>query len=213
MRCPYCNFDACDDRIQGAFWTRKGFVVIDNIPGMLCQGCGEQFFAEETTQQIRKVLAYSPFKINRQILASVYSLSKSHFAKNNHAPQLLDRQYTACFESPSFQSSSATGPVSDIQGDPESLTCKYCESETVESRVQSVFWIAEKLVILENIPARVCKQCQEQYYDDEIFDGLAALEKGGSFPGTVKREISVPLFSFTDAVGENGGRNIINWEI
>jgi len=199
MQCSNCSFDTHEDLIRGAFWTSKGFVVIENIPARLCEGCGEQFFTEETTQQIQQVLKHPPMKTQRQTQVIVYSLSKSRVANRNHTPQVPDQPYTSFFESSPHQARLAAEPAIIIQGDPESLLCKYCKSETVESCVKSVFWINGSWVAVENIPARVCRRCEEQFYDEETIDIIVSLENSRSVQGTTRRVVVVPVFSFADA--------------
>lgn len=36
------------DTISTAFWGRDGLVVIENIPALVCAGCGEEHIADDT---------------------------------------------------------------------------------------------------------------------------------------------------------------------
>lgn len=49
--------------------------------------------------------------------------------------------------------------------------------------------------MVEDIPARVCARCLEQYFDDDVSDALRVLNERG-FPSSEAREIiEVPVFS------------------
>jgi hypothetical protein len=53
-------------------------------------------------------------------------------------------------------------------------------------------------VAVEDIPARVCRECHEPYYDAQTVDKMIELTGGGYLAGKAKREISVPVLSFTE---------------
>ncbi|MDO8137714.1 MAG: YgiT-type zinc finger protein [Candidatus Brocadiales bacterium] len=72
-------------------------------------------------------------------------------------------------------------------------TCDFCGGEVVEKRTTAEFHHKGKLVIVENVPVRVCTQCGEKYYDAKIW---AELERTASSRTNVKREIKVPVKEF-----------------
>ena len=56
-------------------------------------------------------------------------------------------------------------------------------------------WEEEKLVVVEDIPARVCKNCMEQFYDEVTRLRIDKL-KDTKFPvEEAKQVIKVPIFS------------------
>ncbi len=67
---------------------------------------------------------------------------------------------------------------------------------TPRSTPRSSAWRADdSLAIVEDIPARVCNLCLEQYYDEDVSDALRLLMEAG-FPVTeAKKVITVPVFS------------------
>ena len=78
--------------------------------------------------------------------------------------------------------------------------CSSCGSSNVsESRVRSAFWHDERLVVVEGIPAMLCEQCGEQFYDDTTAIGLDLLRGTGFPPERARRAIEVPVFEFGDA--------------
>ena len=87
------------------------------------------------------------------------------------------------------------------------MSCTSCGSADVRrGEVRSAFWEAERLVVVEGIPAFVCQSCAEQFYDDATVVGLDLL-RGGGFPTDQARaELRVPVFSFGDwAAAKYGG--------
>jgi len=59
------------------------------------------------------------------------------------------------------------------------------------------------LVAIEDIPARVCKGCGEQFYDDKTAQRIEKIVNGST--SVPKREVTVPVFSLADA--ENADRH------
>jgi len=183
LRCKYCGCETNEDTIKAAHWTKKGLIVIEDIPARLCQGCGEEFFKKETAQRIQKIVTYPAAKAKRQIRVPVYSLSKVLTAEKHRPAAVSARQNTMLPES----------------GCRETFLCRYCESATVEQTVNSVFWVDGGLIAIENIPARVCQQCREQFYDDQTIEKMTTLGKRGFVPGTARRDVLVSVFSLANA--------------
>lgn len=71
--------------------------------------------------------------------------------------------------------------------------CDFCSGEVIEKRMTADFHHKGKLVIVENVPVKVCTKCGERYYDAEIW---AELERIASSKTNVKREIKVPVKEF-----------------
>ena len=47
------------------------------------------------------------------------------------------------------------------------MECFICKGELEEKRVNYVVDLENTIIIIKGVPARVCKQCGEQFYDDE----------------------------------------------
>jgi len=176
LQCKHCGCDTQEDVIRAAFWTDNGLIVVEGIPAWLCQQCGEQFFDEQITQKIEKLLKNPGVEPERQIQISVYDL-----------PRL--QSIAECRQSPSIRANR------DSQ---TSRQCTYCESEIVEERVKSVFWVNEQPIAIENIPAWVCPHCKVQFYNDETAEIIAALERPRPDPAGVTREVTASVFSLAD---------------
>jgi YgiT-type zinc finger domain-containing protein len=197
-RCKYCGFDTHEDVIKAAIWTNKGLIVVEDIPARLCEGCGEQFFEEEITQRIQNVLTHLLTKAKRQIRVPVYSLSQVAAPKHERHPEVAGEQYRASLESTHHQAKRAPEPVRANHDCQEAFLCKYCESGTVAELVKSAFWVDGALLAIENIPARVCQRCRQQFYDEQVAEKIAALERRRSVLGPATRDVSVPVFSLAD---------------
>jgi len=80
-------------------------------------------------------------------------------------------------------------------------TCANCQSSNIRTAsVRSAFWHDERLVVVEDIPALVCDDCGEQFYDDTTAVVLDLL-RGDGFPlERARGELRVPVFSFRDRV-------------
>ena len=74
-------------------------------------------------------------------------------------------------------------------------TCKYCDAKTRENVVNMCLWEGERLIVIEGLPARVCEECLEQYYDNDVLVRIDQL-RAKSFPvEQAKRVMEVPVFS------------------
>ena len=85
-------------------------------------------------------------------------------------------------------------PKQEDQPDPQEVPhCQECGGETREDVVKAAFWHDEKLIVIEEIPARVCNHCGEQLYDDQTAQRLQSLIAAP--PAKAKEEILVPVYS------------------
>lgn len=75
--------------------------------------------------------------------------------------------------------------------------CSFCGGSVEEQQVTVVRMNQGRLVILEDVPAGVCRQCRERYYRGFVVEEMERLLNEPS--PSVKREIKVPVLQF--AVG------------
>ncbi len=102
-----------------------------------------------------------------------------------------------------------TGRIDATQGAGEPLqqqlpdSCEQCGSSDIRSEfVRSAFWHEDRLVVVEDIPAAVCGNCHEQFYDDVTVMRIDQL-RGDGFPAEKARgELRAPVFSLRDRAGE-----------
>jgi Ni2+-binding GTPase involved in maturation of urease and hydrogenase len=81
--------------------------------------------------------------------------------------------------------------------------CPNCNKSNIGAAwVRSAFFHRDKLVVVEDIPALVCADCNEQFYDDHTVVMLDLL-RGENFPREKARAlINVPVFSLRDQAAE-----------
>jgi len=47
------------------------------------------------------------------------------------------------------------------------MKCFMCKGELIEKRVKYMVDLEGTVIIIKDVPAKVCVQCGEQYFDDE----------------------------------------------
>jgi YgiT-type zinc finger domain-containing protein len=181
--------------IEAALWTDTDLVVIEGIPVRRCDRCGELFFEEEVARRGQEALSRSGGKSERQIQVSVYSMRVVRAERTGCDRRIRDRARAGHEVEQVF----ATAEV-DREED-KVFACQYCGSETAEHLTRSAFWMDGRWVAVENIPARVCQRCKEQFYDDETVERIAAMREGGGVPGLTRREVRVPVLSCAHVTG------------
>lgn len=77
--------------------------------------------------------------------------------------------------------------------------CPTCNRPLRSDVVKTAMWRNERLVVVEDVPAQVCDNCMEQFYEEEVSDRLRDLIEGGSGAHAAVREILVPVFSYDGA--------------
>ena len=81
------------------------------------------------------------------------------------------------------------------------MPCPRCEGTARSARVRTAIWQADdSLVVVEDIPARVCDTCMEQFYDEDVSDALRQLMERGFPSSEAKRVITVPVFTLEGRV-------------
>ena len=77
--------------------------------------------------------------------------------------------------------------------------CHVCGGRMQERRVKQEFWIKGKLVVIEGVPAGVCRQCGEKVVKADVGRSIAALV--GDWKQLRKaRTMSVPVIRFAKEV-------------
>ena len=52
------------------------------------------------------------------------------------------------------------------------MKCFMCKGETEKKLVNYLLDIDNKIIIIKEVPANVCKQCGEKYFDDDVMENL-----------------------------------------
>lgn len=83
--------------------------------------------------------------------------------------------------------------------------CNNCGSDRIHTaNVKSAFWHDERLVVVEDVPAVICDNCHEQYFDDRTIAVFDLLRGDGFPPEKASGELRVPVFSFRDRIAPQG---------
>ena len=76
------------------------------------------------------------------------------------------------------------------------MTCFFCKGQTIETTTKFIVDLGNCVVIVKNVPARVCQQCGETTYSNDV---AKRLEK---IVDAVKRSImsEVAIIEYTQSV-------------
>lgn len=89
---------------------------------------------------------------------------------------------------------------------PEQMRCDACSGGVLaRDTARTALWDRDRLVIVEDIPALVCRSCGETYFEDETAMLLDLLRGGGLPQAQAVRQMTVPVFSFSGARAAHGG--------
>lgn len=82
------------------------------------------------------------------------------------------------------------------------MKCPRCdEGSATRTTVRTAIWRHDdSLAVIEDIPAYVCGECMEQYYDEDVSDAIRGLMERGFPASEAKKEIVVPVFSLEGLV-------------
>ena len=71
-------------------------------------------------------------------------------------------------------------------------TCCFCQGTVESRRIRHIREWGDKIFILENVPAEVCRQCGEKYFDPDTVRKMDAIVTAA--PGS-QRHDQVPVYS------------------
>ena len=55
------------------------------------------------------------------------------------------------------------------------MNCFMCKANLEVKKVNYVVDLENTIIIIKGVPARVCTQCAEQYFDDEVAENIEKL--------------------------------------
>ncbi len=73
--------------------------------------------------------------------------------------------------------------------------CHVCGERMEERQIKQGFWIKDKLILIEDIPAGVCTQCGEKVVNADVGQSIAALI-GDTTRLQKARTMSIPVIRF-----------------
>lgn len=74
----------------------------------------------------------------------------------------------------------------------EGERCEYCEGVIIEKEVNLSRKIKGRYVLIENVPAGVCRECGTRYYAANVLKTIEETLRGRR---KAKREVRVPVYS------------------
>lgn len=60
--------------------------------------------------------------------------------------------------------------------------CYFCKGTTIEQETTVDYRWGDKLIVIKNVPAEVCSQCGEKYFDAEVSRQMEAMALGKEKP-------------------------------
>lgn len=52
------------------------------------------------------------------------------------------------------------------------MNCFMCKGNLIEKKVNYVVDLDDTIIIIKGVPAKVCEQCGEQYYNDDTAENI-----------------------------------------
>ncbi len=74
--------------------------------------------------------------------------------------------------------------------------CYFCKGNVVEQVTSVDFWWGDDLKIIENVPARICQQCGEKYFEAAVYKEMERLARGS---GKAIRRLSIDVMRYSPA--------------
>ncbi|MBA5869141.1 MAG: YgiT-type zinc finger protein [Nitrospira sp. CR2.1] len=75
-------------------------------------------------------------------------------------------------------------------------TCYFCKGTVLSQPTTVDFWWGDDLKIIEQVPAGVCQQCGEKYFDGHVYQ---AMERLVQEPGAPIRRLSIDVMRYSAA--------------
>jgi len=73
------------------------------------------------------------------------------------------------------------------------MKCAICGGIQKEEITKLELWVDGKLIVIEDVPAKVCENCGEKYFSAKVSKQIDALLESAV---EAKRKLEVPVFSF-----------------
>jgi YgiT-type zinc finger domain-containing protein len=71
------------------------------------------------------------------------------------------------------------------------MICEFCGGQTVKRKVRKVHWLRQRLYIIDDVEAEVCRECGERYYHATTLDAIDQLLESGQ--PVVKEQLRVEV--------------------
>ena len=77
------------------------------------------------------------------------------------------------------------------------MDCFFCKGKVLPGKVKVDFRWGRKLKVIENVPARVCQQCGETYFQAAVYKAMEKLARSRAKPCA---QLTVDVVRFKEAV-------------
>ena len=81
----------------------------------------------------------------------------------------------------------------------KTFDCYFCGGQVTAQQVDVMRQWKNRYILIENVPAYVCTQCGEQYYDGVIAEAMDRIMRDSETGLDIQREICVPVVEMTVA--------------
>jgi len=78
------------------------------------------------------------------------------------------------------------------------MKCPYCDDFTYEDVGRMTVTLDDRLMVIEDVPARICRGCLEQFFGEEILAKVELLRGDKFASSTPIRVIEVPVFAWEE---------------
>jgi len=78
--------------------------------------------------------------------------------------------------------------------------CEFCEGVVEQRHIRARFHFHGQTIYVDNVPAWVCTQCGEQYFDAPVYKRLEAIAKHGE---QIRETVCFPLAEYNMALDEH----------
>lgn len=72
--------------------------------------------------------------------------------------------------------------------------CNVCHGRLTKQRMSYTQWYEGRLLVIENVPAWVCEQCGETYFDPDVVEQVQSLIWSGAEP---VRVVETPVYDLS----------------
>jgi len=73
--------------------------------------------------------------------------------------------------------------------------CYFCGGTVRDEEVSVDFWWGDRLIIFQNVPAKVCQQCGEKFFSAEVYKEMENRAQGEEKPFS---RITVDVINFKE---------------
>lgn len=77
------------------------------------------------------------------------------------------------------------------------MTCFFCKGQTMETTTKFIVDLGQCVVIVKNVPARVCQQCGESSFSDEVAQQLERIVE--AVKHSIMSEVAIIEYSWNVA--------------